>query len=359
MQKNTISLSLPGPNTSGKDRLVSEIFDSFSRLNIKQFSANQLQLALNFQCGRFAYLGDAEALEASILAGARIDYSESTLNRFPVFETPFTKAILSNRVDCVKILLKHVDKIGAFEVTNSEPLVEAATQGWTPMCEILCKGGMDVNQKMNNNRTALHQAALRGHFHTCEALIAAGADVHLHDFLGLNPLHCAAKGPRSTAHLCVKLLMDCGANPYKQDHKGMTPLMYAAKEANPISLSFLGADPSLVLIRDKEQQSALDHFAMTFRVHKTPLSDLFDCAEFLIRAGSNPFEAPLITLDHDSNALNNSRLHLNPYEKAKYTLLDDLPSFMRNLHQSLVDADHISKNIETPSQLKTKKNLSL
>ena len=66
-------------------------------------------------------------------------------------------------------------------------LIEAAEAGELEVVEKLLGSGVDVNEKANDQSTALHLAAQEGHVEVARRLIEAGADISARDDIDQTP----------------------------------------------------------------------------------------------------------------------------------------------------------------------------
>ncbi|MDR2372131.1 MAG: ankyrin repeat domain-containing protein [Puniceicoccales bacterium] len=95
---------------------------------------------------------------------------------------------------------------------------------WGGTIDKLIAAGADVNERDEDNVTALHEAAKYGCFRIAKRLLEYGADPNVQAFKGITPLHYATL----FGHLgIVHLLLTHGANPNIQSNDGETPLDYA------------------------------------------------------------------------------------------------------------------------------------
>jgi ankyrin repeat protein len=98
----------------------------------------------------------------------------------------------------------------------------AASEGNKKLVKALIEEGANVNTRLYDGQTALHEAALYGSIATMRILLANGADPNLQDDEGNSPLHLAMYcGSVKRA----ALLLDHDANPNAGNNKSHTPLM--------------------------------------------------------------------------------------------------------------------------------------
>jgi ankyrin repeat protein len=92
------------------------------------------------------------------------------------------------------------------------------------------EGGIPVDERDREGRTALHVAAETPHLFAAMMLIAKGADPNARDRRRRTPLHLAADGDDRTAgerFQVVKLLVAKGSNLKALDADGKRPVDYA------------------------------------------------------------------------------------------------------------------------------------
>jgi ankyrin repeat protein len=92
------------------------------------------------------------------------------------------------------------------------------------------EGGVPVDSRDRQGRTALHVAAAEAHLFTAMLLIAKGADPNARDRAGRTPLHVAADGERrkeGERFQIAKLLLAKGADRRLRDGDGLQPVDYA------------------------------------------------------------------------------------------------------------------------------------
>ena len=85
--------------------------------------------------------------------------------------------------------------------------------------------GNDINRRLENNRTYLHNAVLQDNKNLITELIRNGAEVNIPDTNGETPLHYAAKYFNKDI---VKILIENGADINARNHDNNTPFHLAS-----------------------------------------------------------------------------------------------------------------------------------
>lgn len=112
--------------------------------------------------------------------------------------------------------------------------------------KFLIKNGASVKIQDNQGTSPLHVAAFKGYFEICKLLLEQGASINLQEYRGLTPLHIAIR--MGNFEIC-KLLLDQGASVNQQGDEGYTPAHMAAIAGQIAILNLLiekGADVDLV-----------------------------------------------------------------------------------------------------------------
>lgn len=202
-------------------------------------------------------------------------------------KTAFRLACLEGHLETVQYLLKYNCDVNAKDADSRTTLYILALENKLEMVKYLLEfTDVDVNISDSEGRTALHVAAWQGHAEMVKMLITLGnflclsfvfiqvlykkkknffrfklgnADVNAMDLEARTPLHsCAWQGNHDVMNIllyfgaladhackqgatalgisaqeghekCVIALLKYGANPYKSDHCGRTPIKLAAK----------------------------------------------------------------------------------------------------------------------------------
>jgi ankyrin repeat protein len=102
----------------------------------------------------------------------------------------------------------------------------AAQEGYYTACKILVEKGANVNKMSKEGLTALHAAIDSRHRKIASLLIKNGADVNAYsEFTSSTPLHTAC----AFGHIEeVLLLLKAGADSFRKNDVGRTPLYYAS-----------------------------------------------------------------------------------------------------------------------------------
>ena len=109
--------------------------------------------------------------------------------------TPLLTAALNGHTDICDLLLEHGSDVAMRNHQGFTPLLAAAQNGHTDICGLLLAHGSDVNEvHLKTKLTALHEAAVRGHEAVVEALLPrhGGADL-------IQPGGCARRLPEQGA----------------------------------------------------------------------------------------------------------------------------------------------------------------
>lgn len=136
---------------------------------------------------------------------------------------------LENKVKIVKFLLEHAKglDVNVTDLEGRTPLHVAAWQGHCEMVRMLIQlGHADVNANDLELRTPLHSCAWQGNHEVMEVLLCYGAQPDHACKQGATALGISAQEGHE---LCVGVLLRFGANPFKSDHCGRTPLKLALK----------------------------------------------------------------------------------------------------------------------------------
>jgi len=121
--------------------------------------------------------------------------------------TPFHYATKLGHMNVCELLIKGGAEIDA-KAHGMTPLLGAALYGQLDICELLVKGGAKIDAEGMVEPTALDFAAQIGHLDICKLLIKGGANVDGGKAESSNPLVYAAFG--GYLDIC-ELLLNCGA----------------------------------------------------------------------------------------------------------------------------------------------------
>jgi ankyrin repeat protein len=111
------------------------------------------------------------------------------------------------------------------------PLHYAANEGLHEEARRLLEGGADVNASDDNGWTPLHFAAQSGSLEIAALLLASGARVEALDSDGNSPLGQAVFSCTGDGAL-IAALRAAGADPFKENHHGISPIALARDIGN-------------------------------------------------------------------------------------------------------------------------------
>lgn len=123
--------------------------------------------------------------------------------------------------------------VEARTLQDESPLMLAALQGMTDICEQLIAKDADVNKP---GWTPLHYAATNGHLAVIKLLLEEHAYIDAASPNGTTPLMMAAK---YGTPLAVKLLLEEGADPMIKNDQGLTARDFAHQGSRPDSLELI------------------------------------------------------------------------------------------------------------------------
>ena len=171
-------------------------------------------------------------------------------------ENTFADEVLYNSsfVGLLEGVVLALAKGGRVSVRNHQgftPLLIAAQNGHTAICDLLLAHGSDVNAvEPTSTVTALHFAAVKGHEAVVEVLLSWGAIVDPQERGGLTPLYSAC----IEGHLsCVLALLKAGASVSMPNNEGILPIHSAKQNRVEIVRTLLdyGCSPDMVSCCDK------------------------------------------------------------------------------------------------------------
>ena len=136
--------------------------------------------------------------------------------------TPIHKAILSNQIAKVRVLIRSGKyDINAVDKNKMTSLHIAAAKGSLIAIQELINKGAHINARTKNQRTPLYIAAKNGHTNCVQELISAGANIHIMDKDNKTALYVAAQNGKLS---CIEKLIKVGAHVNTVDKRKLTPL---------------------------------------------------------------------------------------------------------------------------------------
>lgn len=185
---------------------------------------------------------NVNAVKALVQRGAnlKIKLHSATFNGCTVahFAARYDK-----NIPIMKIFLKDKSILHEKDNIEREPLYYAIQNGCIDMMRLMIDNGADINTKDANGQSPLHYAVCLHNADCVSLLLEKGVNVntqtsHAVDEFpgGTTPLHIAAYQSQWTL---AEMLLSHGADPYKKDAKGKTPLDYARSLGDPTMLNIL------------------------------------------------------------------------------------------------------------------------
>jgi len=157
-------------------------------------------------------------------------------------------------------------------VLTSDNFVKSSRNSDTEELSLCLSGGIGINSKSLDGKTALIWAIQGKNFKNAEFLIKKGADVNLMDTQGMTPLICAIMCDQNDT---AKMLIDNGANVNLKSADGCAPLALAIAKKNLRMARYLIEKSADINIKNADNESLL-MWAVKF--NDLPLSKfLIDC----------------------------------------------------------------------------------
>ncbi|GBP48310.1 Ankyrin repeat domain-containing protein 50 [Eumeta japonica] len=139
-----------------------------------------------------AYMGHADIVKALLDAGAEVDHADEDDNLSPGRTALSVASICASGSACAALLLERGADVSKVDREKASPLLVAAFEGHTEICELLLEHEADPEAADAGGRTALWAAASAGHADTVRLLLYWGACVDNMDAEGRTVLSTAA-----------------------------------------------------------------------------------------------------------------------------------------------------------------------
>jgi cytohesin len=136
---------------------------------------------------------------------------------------------LAGWVECDVEIMQMLVEAGGDATEALKGCMECRNDDTLEAVKYLCRFG-DVDARLGDGRTLLHEAAERGNSGFVRALVDADADLAAVDSNGRTPLHLAA---RETHTEVVRALLELGAPATALDARGRSPRQLMEAEAMP------------------------------------------------------------------------------------------------------------------------------
>ena len=171
-------------------------------------------------CGKEGGNGDEPAVSSAKSQEAKV----AEYNRF----TEFAQAIVKNDMDRIKELANSEEYLSARGASGASPLVSAMSMNKPEVAKLLIGKGIELDSWSLGECTGIRDQEQR--MEIVSLLIKKGAEVNASGSTGSTALHKAAAAGDLDL---VRLLLENGADPMRQDDAGNTPLDFAQKYDNP------------------------------------------------------------------------------------------------------------------------------
>ncbi|XP_063836462.1 ankyrin repeat domain-containing protein 50-like [Ostrinia nubilalis] len=181
-----------------------------------------------------AYMGHADIVRALLDAGANVDHADED------GRTALSVASLcASGGACASLLLERGADVSAADRDQAAPLLVAAFEGHTEICELLLEAEADIEAADAPGRTALWAAASAGHARTVRLLLFWGACVDTMDAEGRTVLSAAAAQATGDVNEICELLLEAEADIEAADAPGRTALWAAASAGHARTVRLL------------------------------------------------------------------------------------------------------------------------
>jgi ankyrin repeat protein len=169
--------------------------------------------------------------------------------------TPLIYAVLNNRIEAVKTILKYKPVIDKMTSGYETPLLIAVKNNNPELCEILIRADADIDITDRNGATPLHYAAINGYFEITDMLLYYNAYIDEKSDDGITPLHAAIMAGYANV---ADLLIQNGANMEARNNKGYTPFIMAAVNGDTLIMDLLYKHGVDIYASGNDHYNALD-----------------------------------------------------------------------------------------------------
>jgi len=141
-------------------------------------------------------------------------------------DSPLIAASLGGHIDTVKLLLEYKAEVDASSRTGATALFFATSRGYLELVSVLLEAGSDVNHVDKTGQSVIMGALQCSENLMCvKALIEAGANMNMDSYDGYGPLHWPIRHRHTQT---IRLLLEHGADVNHVGLAGYTPLLEAA-----------------------------------------------------------------------------------------------------------------------------------
>ena len=223
--------------------------------------------------------GCASIIEALVL----YHNSKAILSKDHDGKCPIHEAVIYNKVECVKVLLKHGSPVNPLKRSDWTPLMHACENANYEIFKILVDAGANINLVNKDGWSSLHLASRSGSLEIVKFLIEKDPNlVLLKTTNGRTALHCASLNNREK--ICEYFLENKSFGIDVQDSCGTTALCDAIKTDNVSIINLFYKFSADLKIPDSNGN---------YPVHIACQTDCCNSLKILINLGVDP-KAPSI-----------------------------------------------------------------
>jgi ankyrin repeat protein len=223
--------------------------DAIELIDTSDYMPSFYETALNYNLMIASSRG--YVTEITRLIGLGADVNNETIEGI----TPLIYAVLYNRIEAVKTILKYNPVLDKMTSSYETPLIIAVKNNSPELCEILIRAGADIDITDRNGATPLHYAAINGYLEITDLLLYYNASIDDKSDDGITPLLAAIMAGYADV---ADLLIQNGANMEARSNKGFTPFIMAAVDGDTLIMDLLYKHGVDIYASNNAHYNALD-----------------------------------------------------------------------------------------------------